>query len=123
MPKRRGYRGKRHFTEINYSKRAKIRGYRGKRQLTAINHSKKPQTSVNRGIKKFTAINHSKKHKTRGKKQSTAIIHSKKYKTRDHALRLLAIIRDKRSIRWLQNSGRDKRESNAVEMYDDEICK
>jgi hypothetical protein len=62
----RDYRGKRHFTEINHSKKSKkcgvigvkgslqksiiqkkqnIRGYRGKRQFTEINHSKKAKNT------------------------------------------------------------------------------
>jgi hypothetical protein len=40
-----GYRGKSHFTVINYSNRAKTLGYRGKMQFTAIIYSKKAQNA------------------------------------------------------------------------------
>jgi hypothetical protein len=41
----RGYRGKKHFTGINHSKKPKMRGYRGKKHFTGINHSKKAQNA------------------------------------------------------------------------------
>jgi hypothetical protein len=64
--KRQVYRGIRHFTEINHSKKSPkygVIGIESNSQKSII--QKKPKTLGYRGKKQFTAIVHSKKHKTR----------------------------------------------------------